>query len=55
MSLLWLLNQSDSQTPLSEIAGKSGISMSDLDAAARLLEEHQLLEPVRHACADRTR
>ncbi|ASJ74530.1 DUF4910 domain-containing protein [Granulosicoccus antarcticus] len=52
MSLLWLLNQSDGQTSLSTIAAKSGISMSDLDEAARLLEEHQLLAPVRHASAD---
>ncbi len=52
MSLLWLLNQSDGQTPLSAIASKSGISMSDLDAAARLLESHQLLAPIRHACTD---
>lgn len=49
MSLLWLLNQSDGQTPLSVIADKSGISMCELDSAARLLEEHELLAPVRHA------
>lgn len=52
MCLLWLLNQSDGQTPLSVIAEKSGITMQELDDAARLLQHHQLLSPVRHASSD---
>ena len=52
MSLLWLLNQSDGQTSLSTIAGKSGISMQELDEAARLLQQHQLLTPLRHAASE---
>ncbi|MGQ7846319.1 DUF4910 domain-containing protein [Granulosicoccus sp. 3-233] len=49
MSLLWLLNQSDGETPLSTIAARSGISMKELNEAARLLQQHQLLAPRRHA------
>ena len=49
MSLLWLLNQSDGNTPLSCIAVQSGIALSELHTAAGMLVDKQLLKPVRHA------
>ncbi len=52
MSFLWLLNQSDGQTPLSLIARKSGIPMPDLVDAAKLLLEHELLKPVCHGSSN---
>jgi len=53
MSLLWLLNQSDGNTPLSCIAAQSGIPLSELHAAAGMLVDKHLLQPVRHASENR--
>jgi len=51
MAMLWLLNRSDGSTSLLDIAARSGIALATLDATARTLVEHDLLEPVRHAAA----
>jgi aminopeptidase-like protein len=46
MAMLWLLNQSDGVRGLLEIAERSGISVSELESVARLLEEHELLKEI---------
>ena len=49
MSMLWLLNQSNGQTSLLQIAEKSQVSVASLSSAAQLLTEHDLLQKIRHA------
>lgn len=46
MAMLWLLSQSDGTRGLWEIASRSGIAAEDLEATARVLEEHGLLRPL---------
>jgi aminopeptidase-like protein len=45
-AMLWVLNQSDGQTSLLDIAERGRIDHSSLVAAARLLEEHDLVREV---------
>ena len=44
LAMLWMLNQSNGNRSLLDIADKSGLSWKTLDAAAQLLVEHDLLE-----------
>jgi aminopeptidase-like protein len=46
MAMLWVLNQSDGDTSLLDIAERAGIRFSAIRAAADLLREHDLLAPV---------
>jgi aminopeptidase-like protein len=46
MALLWVLNQSDGQRSLLEIAERSGMAFRDIRSAADRLLEHGLLAPV---------
>lgn len=46
MAMLWMLNLSDGDHSLLDIAERSGVSFRDLAATARTLEEHGLLERV---------
>ena len=48
MAMLWLLNQSDGETPLSTIAQMSGLPQSYLSEIAALLCEKQLLSCGQH-------
>jgi aminopeptidase-like protein len=43
MAMLWVLNQSDGQTSLLDIAERAGIRFQAIRAAADLLRDHQLL------------
>jgi aminopeptidase-like protein len=43
--MLWVLNLSDGAHSLLDIAERSGIDFSVIDAAASVLEEHDLLGP----------
>jgi aminopeptidase-like protein len=44
LAMLWVLNQSDGNTSLLDIADRAGLSFDVVDAAATLLEQHGLLE-----------
>lgn len=44
MALLWVLNLSDGEHTLLDIAERSGLPFAAVETAARLLEEHGLLE-----------
>ena len=44
MAFLWLLSLSDGDLDLLAISDRSGIALSELRAAADILESHQLLE-----------
>ena len=54
MAMLWLLNQSDGERSLTEIAAKAGQSPMALAEMAALLTRHELLRPIRHAGDDPT-
>jgi aminopeptidase-like protein len=43
MAMLWVLNQSDGETSLLDIAKRSGLNFSTVCKAARILEQNQLL------------
>ena len=43
MAMLWLLNMSDGQNSLLDIAERSGIDFDSIVATADLLIEHRLL------------
>ena len=43
-ALLWVLNLADGEHSLLEVAERSGLDLAVLDAAARLLADHDLLE-----------
>jgi aminopeptidase-like protein len=45
LAMLWVLNLSDGAHSLLDIAERSGIDFSVIDAAASVLEEHDLLGP----------
>jgi aminopeptidase-like protein len=47
MALLWVLNQSDGQHSLLEVADRAGMAFGDIRMAADRLLEHGLLEPVK--------
>ena len=44
MAMLWMLNQSDGEHSLLDIAERSGLAFDQLQPAARELEEHGLLK-----------
>ena len=46
LALLWVLNQSDGEHSLLDIAERSGLDFSFVRWAASRLVEHDLLEPV---------
>ena len=46
MALLWVLNQSDGEHSLLDIAERSGLEFSRVRWAAEALLEHDLLEPI---------
>jgi aminopeptidase-like protein len=45
MAMLWVLNQSDGQHSLLDIAERSGLRFAQVAAAARLLQDNALLQP----------
>jgi len=45
LAMLWVLNQSDGRHSLLDIAVRAGLPIPAVAAAARLLEQHQLLAP----------
>lgn len=47
MAMLWVLNLSDGHSSLLAIARRSGLAFDIISAAADLLAQHHLLEPVR--------
>lgn len=49
MAMLWILNLSDGQHSLLDIALRSGIALSLLSQVAELLVDHSLLRPLPHA------
>ncbi|HET7539699.1 MAG TPA: DUF4910 domain-containing protein [Polyangiaceae bacterium] len=53
-AMLWVLNMSDGQHSLLDIAERSGLSFREIQLAASLLHEHRLLreEPEPHALAN---
>jgi aminopeptidase-like protein len=46
MAMLWTLNMMDGDHSLLDVAERSGIDFETIERAARLLEEHELLEEV---------
>jgi aminopeptidase-like protein len=44
--MLWTLNMMDGDHSLLDVAERSGIDFETIERAARLLEEHELLEEV---------
>lgn len=52
VSLLWLLNSSDGEQSLMQIAAKSGIKLAELKEAARILINAGLLEPQEERLAE---
>jgi aminopeptidase-like protein len=49
MAFLWILNLSDGNHSLLDIAERSGVSFSECESAAALLAQHGLLVPSRRA------
>lgn len=49
LAMLWVLNQSDGQRSLLEIAERSGLEFDSIEATATLLEEHGLLASSAHS------
>ena len=45
-AVLWILNQTDGQTPLVQIAERSQLGLDILARAAELLVEEQLIEEI---------
>jgi aminopeptidase-like protein len=46
LALLWVLNLSDGQHKLLDIAERAGMSFRSIRAAADMLQQHELLSPV---------
>jgi aminopeptidase-like protein len=55
MAMLWVLNQSDGEHSLLDIAERSGLRFAVIAAAARLLQENGLLQPCDPAASDAQR
>jgi aminopeptidase-like protein len=45
MAMLWVLNLSDGEHSLLDIAERAGIPFAIIHATAKLLEDHDLLAP----------
>ena len=46
LPLLWVLNLSDGEHSLLDVAERSGLPFEDIHAAAERLRQHELLQPL---------